>query len=41
MRPTTDRVPHTSQGFKDSGMPFGLVTKPFGDLSSVSKIQFA
>ena len=40
MRCTTDRIPNTYESFKGTGIPFGIVVKPYGDLPQVS-IVFA
>jgi len=36
MRCTTDRIPNTHEGLKSSGVPFGIIVKPYGDLPQVS-----
>jgi hypothetical protein len=36
MRCTTDRIPSTSEAGKSSGIPFGIIVKPYGDLPAVS-----
>lgn len=36
MRCTTDRIPSTYESSKNSGIPFGIIVKPYGDLPAVS-----
>ena len=40
MRSTTDRIPSTSQLFKDSQIPYGIIVKPLGDMPNVSFYYF-
>ena len=32
MRCTTDRIPSSYEAGKNSGVPFGIIVKPYGDL---------
>ena len=38
MRTTSDRVPATFQGFKDSQIPFGVTVKPLGEQSNGEEV---
>lgn len=39
MRCTTDRIPSTYEAGKNSGIPFGIIVKPYGDLPEGSKVR--
>lgn len=39
MRVTTDRVPNSSALMKDTAIPLGVIVKPYGDPSTVSRID--
>jgi hypothetical protein len=34
LRCTTDRIPSTTHAIRESGIPYGLIVKPYGDLVS-------
>ena len=40
MRCTTDRIPNTYEASKSSGIPFGIIVKPYGDLPPVSMDRY-
>lgn len=32
LRCTTDRIPSTTHAIRESGIPYGLIVKPYGDM---------